>query len=52
MNFKGSTLGVITIVLMLPFWSFGQDLRKQIMGAQRKVMKEVKRTNRDAKKVK
>lgn len=52
MNFKGSTLGVITIVLMLPFWSSGQDLRKQIMGAQRRVMKEVKRTNRDAKKVK
>ena len=52
MNFKGSSLGVIIIVLMLPFLSSGQDLRKQIMGAQRKVMKEVKRTNRDAKKVK
>ena len=52
MNFKGFTLGVIISGLMLPFLSSGQDLRKQIMGAQRKVMKEVKRTNRDANKVK
>ena len=36
---------------MLPFFSSSQDLRKQIMGAQRKVMKEVKRTNRDVNKV-
>ena len=51
MNFKGFTLGIIISGLMLPFLSSGQDLRKQIMGAQRKVMKEVKRTKRDAKKV-
>ena len=37
---------------MLPSLSSGQDLRKQIMGAQRKVMREVKRTNRDVNKVK
>ena len=52
MNIKGFTLGIVTLILMLPSFSPGQDLRKQIMGAQRKVMTEVKRTNRDVKKVK
>ena len=52
MNIKGITLGIVTLILMLPSLSSGQDLRKQIMGAQRKVMKEVKRTNRDVNNVK
>ena len=51
MNVKRFTIVIILLVLMFPFFSSGQDLRKQIMGAQRKVMKEVKRTNRDVNKV-
>ena len=52
MNVKRFTIVIILLVLMFPFFSSGQDLRKQIMGAQRKVMKEVKRTNRDVNKMK
>ena len=52
MNIKRFTLGIVTFIFMLPSLSSGQDLRKQIMGAQRKVMREVKRTNRDVNKVK
>ena len=52
MNIKRFILGIVTFIFMLPYLSSGQDLRKQIMGAQRKVMREVKRTNRDVNKVK
>ena len=51
---KSRTLLIILIIINLfnPIVTVSQSLRKQILGTQRKVMTEVKRTNKDVNKVK